>query len=178
MNFTRINMSGIPDDVLFLINTIVIGVIILCAALVAVTNYRDKVRDRLRKENTLRSARADESGAGTGRLSAPIDLEGPERRKAPATGSQTQGEAWAVRDWVHPAVRRGTIYWTAHGIVSAGLAVALVFLALRNPSTELRLWAIAAVIFAVLAGFLVRKQIKNLRHEYRYEEDDDTTDQS
>jgi Flp pilus assembly protein TadB len=134
-----------------------------------VTNYRDKVKDHSRKENTLRSARADESGAGTGRLSAPIDLEGPERRKH---------EGWAVKDWVHPAVRRGTIYWTAHGIVSAGLAVALVFLALRNPSTELRLWAIAAVIFAVLVGFLVRKQIKNLRHEYRYEEDDDTTDQS
>jgi uncharacterized membrane protein len=62
MNFTRINTSGIPDDVLFLINTIVIAVIILCAALVVVTNYRDKVKDHSRKENTLRSARADESG--------------------------------------------------------------------------------------------------------------------
>lgn len=50
MNFTRINTSGIPDDVLFLINAIVIAVIILCAALVAVTNHRDKVRDRSRKE--------------------------------------------------------------------------------------------------------------------------------
>ena len=81
MNFTRINTSGIPDDVLFLINTIVIAVIILCASLVVVTNYRDKVKDRSRKENTLRSARADESGTGAGRLSPPIDLEGPERRK-------------------------------------------------------------------------------------------------
>lgn len=80
MNFTRINTSGIPEDVLFLINATVIGVIILCAALVVLTNYRDKVKDRSRRENTLRSARADESGAGTGRLSAPIDLEGPKRR--------------------------------------------------------------------------------------------------
>jgi hypothetical protein len=33
MKFTRINTSGIPDDVLFLINVIVFAVIILCAAL-------------------------------------------------------------------------------------------------------------------------------------------------
>ena len=108
MNFTRINTSGIPDDVLFLINMIVIAVIILCAALVVVTNYRDKVKDRSRKENTLRSVRADESGAGTGRLSAPIDLEGPERRKHEDVGLEKEqggdlifpkrGQVWTQKE--------------------------------------------------------------------------------
>ena len=78
-----------------------------------------------------------------------------------------------MRGWVHPAVRRGTIYWTAQVIGLAGSTVVLIFLALQNPTTERYLWAAAFVIATVLSGFCGRKQIKNLRHEYRYEEDGD-----
>ena len=81
-------------------------------------------------------------------------------------------------DWVHPAVRRGTIYWTAQFIGCAGLTVVLIFLALRDPTTERLLWAAATVAITVIVGFLTKKQIKNLRHEYRYEEDNNAVDQS
>jgi hypothetical protein len=51
MNFTRINMSAIPDDVLFLLNVIVLAVIVLFAALFAVTHLVDKAKDRRSKDN-------------------------------------------------------------------------------------------------------------------------------
>lgn len=46
MNPARISTSGIPEDVLLLINVIVFAVIILCAALVGVMHYIDRARDR------------------------------------------------------------------------------------------------------------------------------------
>jgi hypothetical protein len=83
-----------------------------------------------------------------------------------------------TKDWIHPAVRRGTIYWTAQAIGITGGAVLLIFLALQQPTAERVWWAAAFVIAAVLSWFLTNKQIQKLQQEYRYEDDDNATDQS
>lgn len=83
-----------------------------------------------------------------------------------------------MKDWVHPAVRRGSIWLIAQTVGVAGFAVFLFVLAIRDPTIERLLWAAAGVIVAVLFVFLTKWQIKKLRHDYRYEVDDDTADQS
>lgn len=83
-----------------------------------------------------------------------------------------------TKDWIHPAVRRGTIYWTAQAIGITGGAVLLIFLALQQPTAERVWWAAAFVIAAVLSWFLTNKQIQKLQQEYRYEDDDNATGQS
>jgi hypothetical protein len=50
MNPTRINTSGIPEDVLLVINISVLAVIILCGALVGVTHYIDRSKERRAKK--------------------------------------------------------------------------------------------------------------------------------
>lgn len=82
-----------------------------------------------------------------------------------------------TKEWVHPTVRRGTIYWTAQAVGITGGAVLLIFLALQNPTAERLWWAAAFVIAAVLSWFFTSKQIQKLQHEYRYEEDDNAGDQ-
>ena len=75
-------------------------------------------------------------------------------------------------EFTHPTVRRGTIWWRAQ-IVAITLAVAaLVFAALRNPSTELTIGAGVAVAVGAFLIFMVTKQIKALRHEYRYTDEE------
>lgn len=46
MSPTRINTTGIPEDVLLLITVAVIAVAILCAALVGVVHYLDRLKER------------------------------------------------------------------------------------------------------------------------------------
>jgi Flp pilus assembly protein TadB len=166
MNFTRINTSGIPDDVLFLINVIVFVVIILCAALVAVTHLVDKARERRQSDHYPRDPNSEE-----------------QKKHRDQCQAQTGGhmnhrfKGWTT-DWVHPAVKRGTIYWTAQAIVFAGLALLFILIALLNPTVERLWWAGLAGIAAVLAWFGTIKQIQKLQHEYRYEEDENAVDQS
>lgn len=81
-----------------------------------------------------------------------------------------------MKDWVHPAVRRGSSWVTAQAVFIAGFAVFLVVLALWNPTRERLLWAAGGVLAAVLVGFLARWQIKKLRYDYRYEDDEDAAD--
>jgi hypothetical protein len=86
-------------------------------------------------------------------------------------------KGWTT-DWVHPTVKRGTIYWTTQAIGITCVALLLIFVAVQNPSAE-RLWCAAAfVIAAVLSWFFTNKQIRKFQHEYRYEEDDSVPDQS
>ncbi|MBG6192438.1 hypothetical protein IWX64_003410 [Arthrobacter sp. CAN_A212] len=73
--------------------------------------------------------------------------------------------------WTHPTVRRGTIWWTMQSIAVGGLIVALVFLAFWKPSTETTIAAAAALILGPLLIFMAIKQIKALRHEYRYSDE-------
>ena len=164
MNFTRINTSGIPDDGLFLINVIVFAVIILCSALVAVTHLVDKAKERRRSKNyTHPNSEKQEKGR--------------DQRQAQTGGRMDHRFKGWTTVWVHPTVKRGTIYWTAQAIVFAGGAVLFIFLALLNPTVERLWWAGLAGIAAVLAWFLSRKMIRDLQYEFRYEEDDNVTDQ-
>lgn len=166
MSFTRINTSGIPDDVLFLINVIVVAVIILCAALVGVTHLVDKAKERRRSDNHTRGPTSEEQEKRRNQRQARAGGRMDHRFKGWRTG------------WVHPTVKRGTIYWTAQALVLAGAAVLFIFLALLNPTAE-RLWVAGlTVIAAVLAWFLSRKMIRDLQYEFRYEEDDNVIDQS
>jgi Flp pilus assembly protein TadB len=165
MNFTRINTSGIPDDVLFLINVIVFAVIILCAALVAVTHLVDKAKERRRSGNYARDPSSEEQEKRR------------EQRQAQKGGRMDHRFKGWTTGWVHPTVKRGTVYWTAQAIVFAGAAVLFIFFALLNPTVERLWWAGLAGIAAVLAWFLSRKMIRDLQYEFRYEEDDNVTDQ-
>jgi Flp pilus assembly protein TadB len=165
MNFTRINTSGIPDDVLFLINVIVFAVIILCTALVAVTHLVDKAKERQRPRNYPRDPSSEEQEKGRGQRQTKTGGRMDHRFKGWTTG------------WVHPTVKRGTFYWTAQAIVFAGAAVLFIFLALLNPTVERLWWAGLAGIAGVLAWFLSRKMIRDLQYEFRYEEDDNATGQ-
>jgi hypothetical protein len=45
-----INSSGIPEDVLLLINGIVISLIVLCSALVGIVRYRDRAKEKRSKK--------------------------------------------------------------------------------------------------------------------------------
>ena len=165
MNFTRINTNGIPDDVLFLINVIVFVVIILCAALIVVTHLADKAKDRRRSKNYARDPDSEDQEKRRDQRQAKIGGRMHHRFKG-----------WTT-DWVHPTVRRGTIYWTGQAIVFAGAAVLFIFLALLNPTVERLWWAGLAGIAAVLAWLLSRKMIRDLQYEFRYEEDGDVIDQ-
>ncbi|MFY9635613.1 hypothetical protein [Pseudarthrobacter sp. BIM B-2242] len=160
MKLTAFNTSGIPDDVLLLINVIVFAVIILCAALVAVTHLVDKAKERRRSKTYTRDPNYEEQEKRR------------DQRQAQTGGRMDHRFKGWTSDWVHPTVKRGTIYWTAQAIVFAGAAVLFIFFALLNPTVERLWWAGLAGIAAVLAWFLSRKMIRDLQYEFRYEEDD------
>lgn len=147
-----IDTSGIPDDVMNIM-LIAVGVTALaCALLVVVTNYRDKAKDRLKKKD--KSPRV------------------PHADSHPETGTRaTAAEVEAVTGWVHPAVKRGTTYAISKFVALVGAVAVLIFLLMQNPTGERLLWVGVAVSVTVLMGFLTRKHIKELRHEYRYEEE-------
>ena len=73
----------------------------------------------------------------------------------------------------HPTVRRGT-GWLRHQAIS--LAVVMVALALalllRDPSPLTVLGAVGCVAVAGLSIWFGEKQVKSLRHEYRYEDEE------
>lgn len=69
-------------------------------------------------------------------------------------------------------MRRGTIWWTMQSMALGVLTVGLVFIALWKPSTGATIAAVAALILGPLLIFTAIKQIKKLRHEYRYSEED------
>lgn len=80
MNPMAIRTTGIPEDVLTVMLVVVFAVILACAALVVVTNYLDKVRDRSRKAGTQRAGnvivRSEHVPEGSGPPSAPTDHAG------------------------------------------------------------------------------------------------------
>lgn len=83
-----------------------------------------------------------------------------------------------MKAWTHPTVRRGTIYWTAQAIGVTVFTLFLIFLAFQTPTVERFWWAGLSAIAAVLSWFFTRKMIRNLQHEYRYEDDGGTADQT
>jgi Flp pilus assembly protein TadB len=179
MNPMAFRTTGIPDDVLTVMLVAVFATILACATLVVVTNYRDRVKDRSRKAQTQRAgnvdARSEQVPEGAEPPSASPDHAGPRLLNSASNRPSYSGD---TKDWIHPAVRRGTIYWTAQAVGITGGAVLLIFLALQHPTAERLWWAGAFVIAAVLSWFLIRKQIQKLQHEYRYEEDDNAVDHS
>lgn len=76
-------------------------------------------------------------------------------------------------EFTHPAVRRGKAWWSTQIAAIAVAVIALVFAAFKNPSTQLTIGACLAVVVGALLIFLVTKQIKVLRHKYRYADRED-----
>lgn len=54
-----------------------------------------------------------------------------------------------MKDWVHPAVRRGSVWLKSEAIMVVAFGLFLVFLALQDPTVERLLWAVGGVVFAV-----------------------------
>lgn len=77
-----------------------------------------------------------------------------------------------MNERAHPAVRRGTIWWTLQAMACSGLTVALVFLAFWKPSNQATVVAVVAIILGPLLAFMAIRQIRSLRYEYRYSNDD------
>ncbi len=77
-----------------------------------------------------------------------------------------------MKDWVHPAVRRGTLWFKIQAIGLGGLAAIFVILAILDRTTKTLIYAIVACIVAVVLGYLARRAIKQLRYDYRYEEEE------
>jgi len=82
-----------------------------------------------------------------------------------------------VKEWVHPTVRRGTFWWTLQVVILAGLALVFLYLALADGKADLLLYGIAVGVLAVFFGFFARREIHKLRHEYRYEDNEDGSSQ-
>lgn len=72
---------------------------------------------------------------------------------------------------IHPTVRRGTIWWRLQLIALGGIAAAFTVLALQDPSPGRLVIAVVAVAISALFSLMAMKQIKALRHEYRYDND-------
>lgn len=77
----------------------------------------------------------------------------------------------AMKDWEHPAVKRGKIFWLAQAGFFGLLAVFFVFLGILGQSAESFAYAAVSAVLAVAMGFFAKSQIKKLRHEYRYKDD-------
>lgn len=76
-----------------------------------------------------------------------------------------------TKEWIHPTVRRSTIWWKTQIAVVAALIVSFVMAAFWEPSMQLTLTAVIVVLIGALLIFMATKQIKTLRHEYRYDEE-------
>lgn len=90
-------------------------VIILCGAVVAVTHLVDKAKERQRFKTYTRDPNSREQEKRR------------DQRQAQTGGHiDRRFKGWTT-DWVHPTVKRGTIFWTAQAIVFAGVAVLFIF---------------------------------------------------
>ena len=73
----------------------------------------------------------------------------------------------------HPTVRRGTGWLRNQSIYAAVIFVALgIVLLLRDPTVLQVLGAVGCFAVAGLFIYLGEKQVKSLRHEYRYEDEE------
>ena len=74
----------------------------------------------------------------------------------------------------HPTVRRGTGWLRCQAISLAVIlvALALILLLLRDPSPLKALGAVGCLAVAGLSIWFGEKQVKSLRHEYRYEDEE------
>ena len=77
-----------------------------------------------------------------------------------------------AKEWIHPTVRRGSIWWRAQAIGFTVVMAILVVVLLQDPAIGHVLGASAAVALAILFGFLAEKQVKKLRYEFRCEDDE------
>jgi hypothetical protein len=76
-----------------------------------------------------------------------------------------------TKEWVHPTVRRGTFWWRVQWIALIGVSARLAYVAVQDPSPGLLLAAGLAVVFAGTFPFFAEREIRKLRHEYRYDDD-------
>ena len=73
----------------------------------------------------------------------------------------------------HPTVRRGTGWLRHQSIYAAVVLVALgIVLFVRNPNALQILGGVGCIAGAGLSIYFGEKQVKALRHEYRYEDEE------
>ena len=72
----------------------------------------------------------------------------------------------------HPTVRRGTRWWRCQSVSGSVVLLTLAVLLLREPVLMNVLGALACALAAGLIIYFSEKQIKVLRREYRYEDED------
>ncbi|MEB7504982.1 hypothetical protein [Arthrobacter koreensis] len=72
----------------------------------------------------------------------------------------------------HPTVRRGTSWWRYQSVIGSVVLLGLAVLLLREPALMNVLGALACALATGLLIYFSEKQIKALRREYRYEDED------
>jgi uncharacterized membrane protein YdbT with pleckstrin-like domain len=60
------------------------------------------------------------------------------------------------------------IWWTTQALAYSMVTLALMFVAFWKPSTGATVAAVVAIVLGPLLVFMAIKQVKALRHEYRY----------
>lgn len=80
--------------------------------------------------------------------------------------------------FVHPTVRRGKILYTMQVLAPAGLTLFAAYHGFVRGDLELLLFALAGVVFTALAAFFFAREYRKLRHEYRYEDEEDSAEDS
>lgn len=108
-----LHSHGTAEWATALINAIVFAVIILCAALVAVTHLVDKAKERRRSNNYTR-----------GPTSAEQEKRRDQRQAQTGGRMDHRFKGWTT-GWVHPTVKRGTIYRKLDLVWFAGRLYAL-----------------------------------------------------
>lgn len=76
-----------------------------------------------------------------------------------------------MNPWVHPQERRSRIYFSAQIFVPVIAMIVIPIILLQDPAQDHVLISAAVLVIGAVVIFLGIRVLKNLRHEYRYEDD-------
>ena len=74
-----------------------------------------------------------------------------------------------MKPWTHPQERRSRIYWWAQIVIGVIAMIVGPILLLREPTRDHVLIAAAIVVVGAIALFLSIRELRKLPEEYRYE---------
>jgi membrane protein YdbS with pleckstrin-like domain len=80
-----------------------------------------------------------------------------------------------MKPWIHPQERRSRIYWSVQIALGVIAMIAIPILLLQEPTGDHILISVAVVLIGVVALIFSIRELRKLPHEYRVEEENDTT---
>jgi hypothetical protein len=83
-----------------------------------------------------------------------------------------------MKPWIHPQDRRSRIYWRIQIAVCVIAMIVVPILLLREPTRDHVLIAAAIVVIGVIALILSIRELRKLPEEYRYEAEDEDSNET